>query len=316
MIVGRRVIRLGLVGAGAWGRNYMRTIDRVEGVCLARLATRNPEIASLTDTQCIISRDWRELVEATDLDALILAVPPNTQVEIAIAALENRLPLLLEKPLATNVDDAERIAGLAEKKNVPVLVDHVHLFSPAYAVLKNEVGMLGAINSIRATSGDTGPFRKSWTPLWDWGPHDVAMCLDLAGDQPNSIIAECEEVHTDDGIGEVFHTKLGFPSGITASLEFGNAMGGKIRTLTVAGDGSEIVYDDLAATKVVRFEHGNKSTLGVSSELALDQVVKVFAAGLHETDAALFDLDLAVQVVRILSEIERQCVNKQPLKIV
>ncbi len=96
-----RTVRLGLVGAGAWGRNYIRTIAGLTGVVLARAASRNPDTQSLVPPDCVVTPDWRELVGATDLDGLILAVPPKVQAAIAEAAVRARLPLLLEKPIAS-----------------------------------------------------------------------------------------------------------------------------------------------------------------------------------------------------------------------
>ncbi|MDH5188679.1 MAG: Gfo/Idh/MocA family oxidoreductase, partial [Rhodospirillaceae bacterium] len=217
-----KLIKLGLIGAGKWGQNYIRTIGRSNDARLVRLTSSNPEAGNLVGADCTISNDWRDLINDTDIDGLILAVPPTTQVQIALAALENKIPLLLEKPLATTVADAKRISDLAVKNNVPVLVDHIYLFHPAYEALKREAKKLEQIKSINSTGGDTGPFRADWNPLWDWGPHDVAMCLDLTGEYPSNISAKRDEVKTKHGVGEIFNAKLEFPSGITANISFGN----------------------------------------------------------------------------------------------
>ena len=304
----KQIIRLGLVGAGRWGRNYIHTIGKISFVHLARIASQNPNTANLVDSDCIISNDWRDLVGATDIDGLVIAVPPAAQVEVALAALENKIPLLLEKPLATNVPDAERINALAAKNNVPVMVDHIYLFHPAYAALKREAGKLSHdVKSINSTGGAMGPFRAGWKPLWDWGPHDVAMCLDLAGEFPSSISAKCKEVETSDGVGEIFNAKLEFPSGINAEICFGNAMAEKIRRVTVKAAKTEIIFDDTADKKIVRIENGQNIAIDVPPEAALDRVVKIFADGLRNNNKEFFGTDIALKVVRVLAEMERQC---------
>ena len=303
----KQIIRLGLVGAGRWGRNYINTINKINGVHLARLASQNPQAQTMVGDDCIISNDWRELVEVDDLDGIVLAVPPDIQVEIAVAALKNKIPLLLEKPIATNVADAGLIRDLAEKNNVPALVDHIYLFHPAYEALKREAGKLEHIKSIRSTGGDMGPFREAWSPLWDWGPHDVAMCMDLTNEFPSSISAKREEIKTANGIGEIFNVKLEFPSGINAEICFGNAMAEKTRRLSVMDSGVEIIFDNTVDEKIVRIEGGQSIVIDVSTELSLDRVIKIFTDGLRGGDKTLFGTNVAVKVVQVLAEIERQC---------
>jgi predicted dehydrogenase len=170
-------LRLGVVGTGPWGRNYARTIAGMSEVTLARVAGR---------------ADWHDLVRAGDVDAMVVAVPPAAQPEIALAAIEAGRPLLLEKPLALSTEAAERIAAAAAAHSVLVMVDHVHLFHPAWEELKRAAAQRGPVRSIEAAAGGPGPYRAGVSTLWDWGPHDVAMCLDLLG-APQAVDAECLE---------------------------------------------------------------------------------------------------------------------------
>ena len=91
-------LNLGLIGAGSWGRNYIRTLAGLEGVDLVRLCSRNPESAKLAGPDCEISPDWRQLIEAGDLDGVIIAAPPALQSEMMLAAIGRGLPVLAEKP--------------------------------------------------------------------------------------------------------------------------------------------------------------------------------------------------------------------------
>ena len=78
-------LRLGLLGAGRWGRNYIRTIAASAGVRLARLASRNPDSANLVPPDCVIFADWREMLDARALDGVIVATPPGVHAEMALA---------------------------------------------------------------------------------------------------------------------------------------------------------------------------------------------------------------------------------------
>ena len=60
-----KILNLGLIGAGVWGRNFIKTIAGLDGARLTRLASRNPESPALVPPDCVISEDWRDLMAAT-----------------------------------------------------------------------------------------------------------------------------------------------------------------------------------------------------------------------------------------------------------
>ena len=67
-------LRLGLIGAGPWGRNYIRTLKGLDGVRLSRLASRNPDSAGLVGPDCTISEDWRDVMETSGIELTIASV--------------------------------------------------------------------------------------------------------------------------------------------------------------------------------------------------------------------------------------------------
>ena len=80
-------LKLGLVGAGRWGRNYVRTIATLDGLRLAAVASRNPETATLVPPHCHIVTDWHDLIAMPGIDGIIIASPPATHAEILLAAI-------------------------------------------------------------------------------------------------------------------------------------------------------------------------------------------------------------------------------------
>ena len=70
-------LRLGLIGAGHWGKVYIKTLERLPGFSLARLASNNPESRNLVHEGCQISKNWQEVTSADDLDGVIIAAPPK-----------------------------------------------------------------------------------------------------------------------------------------------------------------------------------------------------------------------------------------------
>src|SRR5258707_5147931 len=115
-------LRLGLIGAGAWGRNYIQTIKALPDVRLTRLASRNPEGARIAPPGCMVVSDWRDLLDRTMVDGAIIATPPHLHAEMALAAMEMHLPVLIEKPLTMNVARAQAIRAKALERRVVTMV--------------------------------------------------------------------------------------------------------------------------------------------------------------------------------------------------
>ena len=313
-----KVLRLGLIGAGRWGRAYIRTIQSMPGAGLARLCSSNPESRGLVDSACRITAEWNDLVEAGDLDGLIVAAPPALHAEMAEAALLAGLPVMVEKPLTLDLIEAERLERIAGEGEVPVLVNHVHLFHPGYAALKKEAAHLGPIRFIRSEGGSWGPFRKDTPPLWDYGPHDLALCLDLMGEEPSSAEAhEDDSRESGEGYGQIVTMKLGFPEGGGAALTVGNLMAGKRRKLAVFFDTCVMVLDDLCAEKLVRhrspggdsadppdYPAGPGEPVPIAGAPPLTRALEAFVFGIRGEAGEAFGVGLGVEIVRILSRFE------------
>jgi predicted dehydrogenase len=297
-------IRLGLIGAGHWGRVYIKTLKRLDGFTLVRLASSNPKSSTLVHKECHISEDWKDVISADDLDGIIIAMPPKLHAEITHAAIAASKPVLVEKPLTLDVDEATALLGDAEQQGAIVHVDHIHLHHPAFRALKNAGKTLGPVQAIHGFAGDWGPFRLDSSILWDRGSHDVAMCLDLLGQNPQSVSAQIEESGlTEDGLGEAISARLTFPSGAQANLEFSNLLKEKKRSFAVQYEEETLIYNDVSKVALSRqLKTGEVEAINVLEILPLDQVLIDFGAAIKKDKPDLDGLRLGVQVVKVLSD--------------
>ncbi|OFW27872.1 MAG: hypothetical protein A3H97_16540 [Acidobacteria bacterium RIFCSPLOWO2_02_FULL_65_29] len=294
-------LRLGLIGAGRWGRNYIRTVASLPEVRLVRLASRNPDGAMPVPADCAIFADWRELLDPRALDGVIVATPPRLHAEMASRAIDAGLPVLVEKPLTMDVAEAHSLRDHARELGVFAMVDHVHLFSPAYRMLKSIQPRYGAIRAIHGEAGNYGPYRPDVPVLWDWGAHDVAMCLDLVGAMPTRTGATVlERKSLEGGIGETIRVELAFPNGAGASLRLSNLMQ-KCRRFAVACERASLVYDDLAAQKLVVTEGGSGRAIEIGDDLPLGIAVSEFAEAIAARSRDTTSLELGVRVVEVLA---------------
>lgn len=312
-------LRLGLVGAGRWGRNYLHTVAGIEGVALTRVSTRNPGISSLVPQACVTVATWREVVDPRWVDAVIVASPPASHAEIVRAALEAGMPVLVEKPLTLDLAGAESLQALARARAGLVMVDHTHLFHPAFRALKEAARRYGSIRAVRSAAGNFGPFRPDTPVLWDWGPHDVAMCIDLFGQAPVGVAAGvAQRRRTPQGEGEIIDLWLEFTGAIPARIRIGNIMP-RQRMFAVLLDRGALVYDDLAAGKLVflagandldDFPRAGGEPVAFDDEPPLACAVREFARAATEHRPAAGSLDLAVDVVRVLAAAQKCCISR------
>ena len=318
------LVRIGLIGAGRWGQVYLRTLASLQERCrLTHVATSRPEAVSRYPQPVTVTPDWRALIRA-ECDAVIIATPPAVHAEMVEACLEARKPCIVEKPFCLDSDTAERLSRRVEAAGVPVLVDHTHLFHPAYAALKRALERSREPIRLIMTEGmGFGPFRSGVPALWDWGPHDVSLCLDLLGTRPEHVEA-LGGPEGSDGQPEMVSARLDFhpqgngeadPAGVSAWVHVGRLSPQKRRTLTVATETRLYRLDEFSpeplkaarrpAGRAGSAEPGAPEWKPVPSGAdvpPLAAMLTYFLDGLSGKDRSRFGAELARDVVRVLAQ--------------
>lgn len=296
-------VRLGLVGAGRWGKRYIETIAGVESATLVHLGSRNPLSAGLVPAGCRVSADWRRVIADTRVDGIIVATPPATHLEITSAAIGAGIAVLVEKPMTMSPAEAEALASMAEAAGVLVMVDHTHLFSGAFRELLRQSEQLGPVLGLRSAGGNFGPFREDTPVLWDWAPHDVAMALAIFDEEPVEIVARRAISRVVEGIvGEAIDISLDFARGRRAEIRVSNIDSEKRRWLEARFAGATLVYDDLAIDKLRIHEEGvSPRAIPFAEVPPLTAAVEEFARAITSGRLSDPSLELGRRVVQILS---------------
>ena len=146
-------IRVGIIGAGKHGSRYAHHIVRDLGAqlhlaAISRRSELGKEQAQTWKTNYY--PDWRDLVRADDVQAVISAVTPNLNEEIGRLCAEMRKPLLIEKPLATDFRKAQRLVAAFEQANLPLTVAQTLRYNSVICALKEQLPALGRIFSLTA----------------------------------------------------------------------------------------------------------------------------------------------------------------------
>ena len=300
------MIKLGLVGAGRWGSRLIEAMARHRRLELAALCRVHVEAGPRFEPSVWVTSDWRSLLAVPGLDGVVIATPPCLHTQITEAALERGLAVLVEKPFALDVGTVSHVSQLLHRFDGTLLVDYIHLFSPAFQALKERVPA-DAVTKVVSEGFNHGPFRHDYSPLWDYGPHDVAMCLELMGMRPLHVGADWQRGAVESGLGAgMYSVDLEFPGGVLAHIMVGNTAARKARRFAVATAQGWWVVDDLKSDKLVFHPHGGgaATVVALASAQPLDLVFDAFAEGIQGQVDQRFGLELTRRVTEVLSAAE------------
>lgn len=145
---GQQPVRFGLVGFGAWGQLHAQSIHgnpEAELVAITVPSESSRQAAAEAFPSAVIFSDHREMLARTELDIVDVVTPSYTHLQIAADVFDAGLALLLEKPMATTVEDCKRLVQLSEKKNLAFAVGHELRLSSQWGEIKKVIdqGVIG-----------------------------------------------------------------------------------------------------------------------------------------------------------------------------
>ena len=148
-----KTLRVGLIGAGTHGTRYARHLKNdVPGMTLSAVCRRDETAGRALASQLDVP--WcptaHELLERPDVDAVVIATPPSSHHELTVATLGAKKPVLIEKPMAGDLDEALDLAARAEAHGAPVvMVAQTLRWNPVLRRVRELWPTLGPVHLIR-----------------------------------------------------------------------------------------------------------------------------------------------------------------------
>jgi predicted dehydrogenase len=253
-------VGVAIAGAGAWGINHVRVLAAEPGCRLARICDPDPgarERAFAHAPRAEIGASFDDVLADRDIAAVVIATPAASHADLACRALAAGKHVLVEKPLALTVADAERVARAARAAGRAVVVGHLMVYHPALVQLRELLrsGELGTLRYLHATRVNLGRLRSDENALWSFGPHDLAMLDYLLGEMPGSVAAH-GAAYLQPGIEDVVFMTLRFAGGVLGHVHLSWLDPRKERRLTIVGSHQMAELDDMAADKLRIFDRG------------------------------------------------------------
>ncbi len=221
-------IRTAVVGAGSMGRNHARVLSRMEDVQLVGIVDTDRDsaavLAEATDSVAYTNTD-----ALPQIDLAVVAVPTIAHLAVAEALMERGVSVLVEKPLASTPDDADRLVDIARRHEVVLAVGHIERFNPVVSTLARLVTRPRLMQFSRLS-----PYtpRIQESIVFDLMVHDLDLACLLAGDYPTSVSAG--GVKTLSETLDAATAVLTFPDGCIASVTASRITQDKVRRISVS----------------------------------------------------------------------------------
>ncbi len=149
-------LKVAIVGCGGVAQQHIASIDKIKDVKLVAVCDMNEDLASRVARKSNISRyftDFNKMLLGEEVDVVDICTPPQTHATLAIQAMEAGHHVLVEKPMALNLSDADRMVEIAKMNAVKLCVVHNELFLPIVMKAKSMVakGFIGDLVGISIT---------------------------------------------------------------------------------------------------------------------------------------------------------------------
>ena len=257
----RDTINVAQLGVGYWGPNLLRNLissPRFNVRTVVDLSEARRDFVKNIYPGIHVDSTPEAVFENPNIDAVVIATPVATHYDLAIRAVKSGKHVLVEKPMATRVEDVNNIGRVATDKKVIAMVGHTFLFNQAVRYVKGLIDgdELGDIRYIYSQRVNLGRIRNDVDALWNLAPHDVSIIQYWLGDPNPQSISKIGMDYVQKGINDVVFLNVNYPNQVMAHIHVSWLDPHKVRKITVVGSKKMVVYDDLAENKIAVFDKG------------------------------------------------------------
>jgi predicted dehydrogenase len=242
--------KIAAIGAGAWGKNIVKTLHELN--CLVAVAEasdllRNKLAVDYPSLEIVA--DYESLAARTDIDAITIATPAPTHHQIAKFFLKAGKDVFVEKPMTMTSEQAEDLIATAQQNQRILMVGHLLLYKPAVQFIREYLaaGHLGRIFTLHQERAKLGKARAVENALWSLGVHDVAALLYIIGQAPQEVTFSGHK-GLQSNIEDDSYLHMTFANGIKAHLHNSWLWPEDRRGLFVVGEKGMLSYDEKQET--------------------------------------------------------------------
>jgi myo-inositol 2-dehydrogenase / D-chiro-inositol 1-dehydrogenase len=195
--MGKNMVRIGILGCGRIGQVHARSIKQIPSATLVAVADVSESAANAcADRFGVEVRDASEIIEAKDIDAVVIATPSSTHFDVVHSASRARKAIFCEKPIDLSADRVRTCIETVEKAGVPFMTAFNQRFDPHFGAVERRIreGEIGEVETVTITSRDPAPppisyLKTSGGLFRDMMIHDFDLARFLLKEDPVRVFA-------------------------------------------------------------------------------------------------------------------------------
>lgn len=288
-------IKIGIVGLGYWGPNWVRNImvhekfqlDWVVDLDVRRLVFVK-ETFNLPDSKIFSNID--EALSSVRPDIVLIATPPSSHLNLAKLIASHKINLIIEKPSGINSKEMLEIIKLEQKNGIKIFADHTYLFTPAAKLIREliESNYLGELQFVLSSRLNLGLIQKDVDVVRDLAIHDFSLFDYFFEELPLSL-QTISKTHFPATIDSTASINLNFSKKLLGHINVSWNSPVKVRQMIISGSNRSIIWDDTNQTEKVKiFE--------ASADINLDDPKRHISYSLGKTEVPKLALEEAIKL--------------------
>ncbi len=332
-------IRIGVVGLGYWGPNYVRNFVRhpdSEVIWGCDLSDKSLNGISQLYPQLKVTNNYQDLLKDDSIACIVIATPPATHYEIANAALKANKHVTVAKPLAINLHQAQQLLDLAKEKKLLIYGDLTYLHTGAVKAIKNLIhkGNLGKPLYYDSVRSNLGLIQKDINVIWDLVPHDLSIIDFCFGLKPQKVFATASKHHEYYQTEEMAHIVINYSNNFIAHIHVSWLSPVKIRTILIGGSKRMIYFNDIEPDEKVKiydkgvdilseeitpfkpiYRSGKVTIPKIDNEEALFLEIKDIVNQISNKKIYYQNADVNIRIIKLLEACDKSIKTGKPITI-
>ena len=250
------MIGIGIIGYGYWGPNLVRNLNQADGARVVAVCDQSPKRRASVEAHYPAVKTYAsaaEMIADPKVDAVAVATPVSSHFELAMMALEAGKHVLVEKPITTTSEQAEKLIEEAAKRKLTLMVDHTFVYTSTVRKIKELVdqGSLGQLFYYDSVRVNLGLFQHDVNVLWDLAVHDLSI-MDFVLGRPPKMITATGVASVPGQPESLAYLTCFFEDNLIAHFHVNWLAPVKVRRTMIGGSHKMIEWDDMQLTEKLR----------------------------------------------------------------
>ncbi|GJL63120.1 MAG: NADH-dependent dehydrogenase [Nitrospirales bacterium] len=318
-------MNLGLIGVGRHGTRYAQHLldpdspGRLVAIC-RRDAAKGQAFAQ--NSALRFHQDYQSLIQDPEVEAIIVVAPPSLTLPIAITAIQNGKPLLIEKPLAVSGSDARQIVARASQAHVPIMTAHTLRYDVTIAKIKEWEQDIGEWQHLSLTARlehrpHSQEDNKAWNnrgALLEIGIHVLDLTRFLTGEEIGEVQCETNQSTPQLPEGHAWG-RLTTESGLSCHFDVSRLNDSRMTEIKVIGQTGSIYANWSTSTITRHLQNNTSEKLQLSPLPTIPLVINDFIQALYTETAMPISAEDGLRAVEIAEACYQSAAQKHTITL-